>query len=74
MVTGQRFELGSATRAIETIDGSCVLLTVPAGAVVVVICGPADGDKAVQVHWNGRTLAMFAGDLDRSATALDSIF
>lgn len=73
MVIGQRFELASATRAVETIAGECVLLTVPAGAIVEVVCGPIDGDKAVQVHWNGRTIAMFAVDLDRSATVLGAI-
>jgi len=70
MVIGQRFELTSATRAVETVAGDCVLLTVPAGAIVEVVCGPIAGDKAVQVDWNGRTLAMFAADLDRSATVL----
>ena len=73
MVVGQRFELASATRAVETVAGECVLLTVPAGAIVEVVCGPMDGDKAVQVDWNGRTVAMFAADLDRSATVLHPI-
>ena len=70
MVIGQRFELTSATRAVETTAGASVILTIPAGAVVEVICGPIHGDKAVQVDWNGRTVAMFAVDLDRSATVL----
>jgi len=73
MVVGQRFELASAMRAVETVAGECILLTVPAGAIVEVVCGPIDGDKAVQVDWNGRTVAMFAADLDRSATVLDPI-
>lgn len=73
MVIGQRFELASATRAVETVAGECVLLTVPAGAIVEVVCGPVDGDKAVQVDWNGRTLAMFAADLDRSARVLHPV-
>ena len=73
MVIGQRIELVSAMRAVETVAGECVLLTVPAGAIVEVVCGPVDGDKAVQVDWNGRTVAMFAGDLDRSATVLHPI-
>jgi hypothetical protein len=73
MIIGQRFELTSATRAVETVAGECVLLTVPAGAVVEVVCGPIDGDKAVQVDWNGRTVAMFAADLDRSATVLHPV-
>ncbi|HEY7336234.1 MAG TPA: hypothetical protein VH639_15195 [Bryobacteraceae bacterium] len=58
------------TLAIDAADGNRVAVTIPAGNIVKVVAGPSDGDRLVDVLWNGRTLVMFAIDLKQRGTEL----
>ena len=44
-------------------DGHHVSLTIPAGSLIVVTSGPLDGNRLVDVTWNGQAMMMFAQDL-----------
>lgn len=79
MLSGKRFKIGTPTLALEAKDNERSAVTIPAGAVVRVLSGPLrKGDTGtLSVEWEGRTVAMFAIDLevrgieikDRSARA-----
>jgi len=66
MLTGKQFTIITATVALEATNGTRSLLTVPEGAIITVTSGPtALGTGTVGVQWEGRTLAMFAVDLEK---------
>ena len=65
MLTGKRFKLSNPTMALDIVDGKRVAITVPTGAVIKVVSGPSgEGDRLVDVVWDGRTVAMFAFDVN----------
>jgi hypothetical protein len=68
MPIGQRFKLKVSTLAASEMhrNGKLVLLTIPAGDIITV--ADASGDKMVTVLWEGRSLFMFADDLEQRAT------
>ena len=75
MLTGKMFRLESGTLAVEGIGGGLVkpcAVTVPAGAIIKVISGPQDGDGLVRVSWEGRTLGMFAVDVNMRGTEVEN--
>ncbi len=61
-----RYRLKTPTLALLQDDGRQVARTVPAGAIVVVD-GTLDGDKLVEVQWDGQKLMMFVQDLQSRA-------
>jgi hypothetical protein len=64
MLTGKRFRLTTATLGIERIDGHRTAVQVPPEEIVVVLSGPRPDDRRmVEVSWDGRTLVMFAEDV-----------
>ena len=69
MLSGKQFRLGRATVALEAIGGTRSLVTVPKGAIIRVTSGPpGPGVGTVGVLWEGRTLAMFAVDVEQRGT------
>jgi hypothetical protein len=72
MLTGKRFRLGNPTLALEMVDGKRVAVTVPTGAIIRVISGPNhDGeDRMLKVLWQGKTVTMFALDVDMRGTEI----
>ena len=71
MLTGRRFKLENPTMAVDVVDGKRVMVTVPAGAVIKVVSGPiSEGDRLVDVVWEGRTVAMFTSDLTVRGTEI----
>lgn len=70
MLTGKQFRLDRATLAIDTVDGKRRAVTIPAGTVLKVVSGPTDGNGMVNVLWDGRTLEMFAVDVDGRGTEI----
>jgi hypothetical protein len=51
--------------AIDVVDSKRVMVTVPAGAVIKVVSGPTgEGDRLVDIDWEGRTVAMFKVDVN----------
>jgi len=62
-MTGQRYRLTTPTLAIMSLDGQNLPVTVPMGSIVQVKDGPLDGDRLIDVVWDGRTVSMFTIDL-----------
>jgi hypothetical protein len=67
----QKYRIKSPTIALyENIDHHAADL-VPVGAIVRVDSSALDGDKLVEVIWDGRSVMMFTQDLRRRAEAVD---
>jgi hypothetical protein len=64
MHTG-RFKLDKTTLAIGDENGKPVAVTIPAGDIVKLIADQSPENKMVDVLWEGRTVAMYAVDLER---------
>jgi hypothetical protein len=57
--------------ALDVIDGKRVAITVPAGSTIKVVSGPtSESDRLVDVVWAGRTVAMFAYDVNVRGTEI----
>ena len=70
---GQRYRLQTATLAIIKLDGHDCPTTVPSGTVVKVGDGPLDGDRLVDVMWDGKTVMMFTTDIRERGVQLEDI-
>ena len=81
---GERYVLKSPTLAIAGQDAQNRPLTkysvrllgsstelIPLGAVVRVIDGPLDGNRLVDVDWEGKTVMMFTMDILERCERLD---
>ncbi len=68
MRKGTAYRLTSATLGILTDNGRRIAVTVPAGAVVVVIA--SDGPM-VDLNWQGRGVTMFAVDVRNRGQAVE---
>jgi len=68
----QRYRIKDSTIAMFQEDGVHVAKTVLAGAVVEVhYSSPMDGDRLVEVVWNGRSVLMFTQDLRSRAEMIE---
>ena len=65
-----RFRIMNPTIALFHEDGRHVAHTVPEGAVVRVDSAAFDGDKLVDVTWDGKKVMMFTQDLRSRAEAV----
>ena len=73
-VTGTRFNITTATIALEANNATRSLVTIPQGAVVEVTpAPPVEGMGTVAVLWEGRILAMFAVDIEKRGTAFAEV-
>ena len=70
---GQRYRLQTATLAIATVDGQHQPATVPAGAIVKLVDGPLDGNRLVDVAWDGKTVMMFTTDIRERCVKLEDV-
>jgi hypothetical protein len=70
-MAGARFRITESTIAMSHDDGRGVAHMVSVGAVVEVHKGPIDGDRLVEVDWNGKKMMMFTQDLRLRAVPLD---
>ena len=68
MLTGKTFKLERATLAVTIAEGRRRAVAIPAGAIIKVIAGPTPGDRMVDVLWDGKTVEMFAVDVDVRGT------
>ena len=65
----ESYRLNQPILSIHSDDhGTRIPLTVPPGAVVVVTNGPLDGQRMVDVQWDGKIVMMFTVDLRARAT------
>jgi hypothetical protein len=49
--------------AILSTGGERLPVTLPINAIIVLIDGPLDGNRLVDVSWEGKTLMMFTQDM-----------
>ncbi len=64
MKRGQAYTLKTATLGILSVEDSHrIPVTIPTGASVTVLDGDVNGNRFVDVQWEGQTLTMFAVDL-----------
>ena len=70
MLTGKKFKLERATLAITMVEGRRRAIAIPVGAVIKVVSGPTPGDRMVDVQWDGKTVEMFAVDVDVRGTEI----
>jgi hypothetical protein len=69
MRQGRRYRITTPTMAILTTkDGPRTSLTVPSGAVITVSEDSIDGDRLIDVVWDGKAYLMFTQDLRERAT------
>jgi len=62
-----RYRINSPTIALFEQDGRHVADTVPAGALIEINSATFDGDKLLEVIWNGKSVLMFTQDLRKRA-------
>jgi hypothetical protein len=62
-MAAERYRIKDPTIAMSHDDGRGVAYTVTVGAIVEIGNGPLDGDKLVEVTWNGKVVMMFTQDL-----------
>ena len=60
-----RVRLKSATIAVMSAEEEKVVLRIPKDSVVETMSTPKDGDRMVDVQWEGKSLMMFVDDLKR---------
>ena len=70
---GHRYRIQIATLAIINHDGQNHPTTVPSGAIVKVVDGPLDGNRLVDVNWEGKTVMMFTVDLRERGVRLEEV-
>ena len=70
---GHSYRMQSATLAIINLEGQNHPTTVPSGAIVRVIDGPLDGNRLVDVAWNGKTVMMFTTDIRDRGVWLENV-
>jgi hypothetical protein len=62
-VIGRTYRLKTPTLAVMTLDGQKIPVTIPMGATVEVIATDINGNRLVDVTWEGHTVMMFTTDL-----------
>ena len=70
MLTGKKFKLERATLAITMVEGKRRAIAIPLGAIIKVVSGPTPGDRMIDVLWDGKTVEMFAVDVDVRGTEI----
>ncbi len=63
------YRITHPTIALFEEDGRHVANTLPAGAVVQIDSDSFDGDKLLEVRWEGKRVMMFTQDLRKRAEA-----
>ena len=70
----ETFRVKQTTFAILSVDGVRVSITLPINATIVLIAGPLDGNRLVDVEWEGKTVLMFTQDMrDRCEPVVEAI-
>lgn len=70
---GLRFRMITPTLAIRDQDGLKIPVTVPKGSEIEVVDGPLDGDRLLDVLWEGQAVMMFTTDIRERGEQIDGI-
>jgi hypothetical protein len=60
---GKSYRLNTPTLAIIVCDGQKVAATIPSGGTVTVSGGDIDGNRLIDVIWDGKEAMIFTQDL-----------
>ena len=63
MSKSRQYRIKSPTMAILSSEAERTWATVPVGAIVSISEDPREGDRLIDVIWNGKRYVMFAQDL-----------
>ena len=69
----EQYRLKTPTLAIMAHDGQKIPMTIPQGGIVVVVNGPLDGTRLVDVEWGGKTVMMFTTDVRERGERLSAV-
>jgi len=67
----RKYRIVEPTIAMSDDTGRGVAYTILAGAMVELQSGPLDGNKLVEVKWEGKSVLMFTQDLRQRAEPSD---
>ena len=67
----ERYRIVATTFAFRSIDGRRITVQVPIDALVTLIDGPVDGNRLVDVKWEGKKVRMFTIDLRERGEAVN---
>lgn len=66
---GETYRIDSPILAIlSRLDGKRLPISIPKGSIVTVESGPLNGNRMVEVNWDGDILLAFTKDLKESGT------
>ena len=63
-------KLSERTLAIEVLDSEHRAVCIPAGAIIRVVSGLSEGDRTVDVLWEGRKVEIFTCDMNMRGTEI----
>jgi len=72
-VPGNSYRLKIPTLAIIQLNGQNCPTTVPSGAVIKVINRPLNGNRLVNITWEGKAITMFASDIRERGVKLEEV-
>ena len=70
---GERFRMKSPTLAIMAQDGAKIPVMIPKGAEVEILDGPLNGNRLVDVRWEGKSIMVFTNDIRDRGEPLDTV-
>ena len=59
----ETYRVRETALAILSTGGERIPVTLPINAILILVDGPLDGDRLVDVTWEGKTLMMFTQDM-----------
>ena len=72
-MVGERFRMKTPTLAIMAQDGAKIPVMIPKGAEVEVLDGPLNGNRLVDVRWEGKTVMVFTNDIRDRGERLETV-
>jgi tricorn protease-like protein len=72
-MVGERFRMKNPTLAIMTQDGAKIPVMIPKGGEVEVFDGPLNGNRLVDVRWDGKTVMVFTNDVRDRGERLETV-
>jgi hypothetical protein len=63
LLNSETYRVRETALAILSTGGERVPVTLPINAILILVDGPLDGNRLVEVTWEGKTLMMFTQDM-----------
>jgi len=63
LMNSQGYRVRETALAILSSGGERVPVTLPINAILILLDGPLDGNRLVDVTWEGKTVMMFTQDM-----------